>query len=474
MHRLFGYLFLVAIIFIPLFSAKDVNKKRVKHCCTERNTSYSCEFLELSCPSGYVIYKPDVYPSSLSCRNGHICHGVEIPYTDLRVDILNCHWKNKCLIDPSSIRRSFQFVLENKCSSRKWRNILVKDWKCVQKAAITDICSENKMHSINIQHRLNKPSGVVRSHERFPWDYDKDIFLIKNSLYAPKCTVTFNGFMLTHKDFSRIAIYVESLDIGDDYNSAYIQEEELMHDKTYTYDFADGPVNITFGLTLTDGEIKGGSGFIIYYKFLKVGETSSSVKELDDVIKTKQGIRATCIHNHQYFCPFRKMCDKKKSKLFVPSDDTNNFCTYLSIRKPGRPRHCLTRERYKACKVPKAPFKKRKWSMIINGNLTENAFTCKWMLKSKRQTWNVTFVSNSIDGQFDNLTVKHYHCGRPNPKHHTVLVPRTIPYTLDEGDVLTVEYSRLTNLLTEPYTWSPPHSDFKMIFERTRKRKREA
>ncbi|XP_021340669.1 uncharacterized protein LOC110441744 isoform X2 [Mizuhopecten yessoensis] len=351
---------------------------------------------------------------------------------------------------------------------------MVKDWKCVQKAVVSDICAGNKTHSINIEQRHNQPSGVVRSHERFPWEYGKDVFHIENNRYAPRCTVTFNGYLQTRRDFSRVAIYVASLDIGDDFNTAFIQDVELEQSMTYIHNFTTGPVNITFGFKFTDNSIKGGSGFVLYYKFLKVGETYSSLSDLEDVIKTKQGMHATCVHNHQYFCPFRKMCDRKKSKLFVPSNNSHNFCTYRSIKKPGKPKHCLKEEKHDACKVRKTAFKGRVWRMIINGNFTEKYFTCKWMFKCKRRkTWNITFVSDSIDRRFDNFTVKHFRCENPDLMTYTTLVPQTTPYTMDEGDVITVEYSRITDRRfdMEPDIWKPPNTDTEMIFERSRKRK---
>ncbi|XP_069103628.1 uncharacterized protein [Argopecten irradians] len=430
MRELFGYLILMVVI-----STYHINAKRVRQCCTSKDTSEYCEFLELSCPLGYVIYSPDVYPTSQSCKIGHYCHGVNIPYTNLRVDILNCHWKNKCQINPESINRSYPSPLRpENCSLGDWKNLMVKGWKCVLNASITDICADTKVHEIHISNHLNQTSGLIRSHEHFPWEYNKDVFLLGNNQYAQKCTVTFNGYMQQEKDFSRIAVYVHALDVADDYNSAHIKDVELVEKKTYVYNFTDGPVNITFGLDVTDQRMKGGAGFVIYYKY------------------------------HQYVCPIGKLCDSRKLKLFVPSDDPENVCTYVSIRKPGRPRKCRMQNKFETCK--KVLQKGRKQSMIIYGNSTEKFSTCKWMMKAKGRGWSATYVSNISGDRSESLTVKYYQC-KKSPTTESVLEPQITPYILSDGDIITVEYTR-NRVGEDSLTWSPENTEFKMIFKRSR------
>ncbi|XP_060084225.1 uncharacterized protein LOC132563483 [Ylistrum balloti] len=460
MLHLFYYLLLVALVKGPTC----LTAKTVKQCCTGKSPTNPCEFLELSCPSEHVIYKPDVYPTSTTCKNRHLCDGLVTLYPKLRIDIYNCYWKNKCLIDLSSVDKSSPLAeLGTDCPSAEWLNVVVKEWKCVSKNVISDICAGNKKQQIDILKLSDKPSGIIRSHEGFPWNYGKDIFHIENSLYTPMCTVTFNGNMESHTDFSRIAVFVDSLDIGDDFNTAYIQNEELQA-KTYVYDFKTPYVNISFGFTKTNYNIKGGKGFVLFYKFLRVDEAVSSIKDFQDIIETKQGTYATCVHRHKYFCPYRKACEKN-ARLFVPVNDPDDFCSYKSVKKLREPKSC-SKEKYNACKLRKTALKGRKWSMVISGNFTEKFFTCKWMFKPKgRTTWAITFEKNTFDRRFDNLTVRHSHCETSNV---TTLMPQKTPYAIKKRDIVTVEYSR--TITTDSDTWLPPITEFKMTFKRTRKR----
>ncbi|XP_052063849.1 uncharacterized protein LOC127703815 isoform X2 [Mytilus californianus] len=228
-----------------------------------------CKAINISCPQGSVIYKPNIEASSDECpasgenfqNSGSPCVGRP---GDLEADIADCFWKQSCLI-----QFPLQPIYTRKCINVA-QSIIVHDWICI-KAEQTSVYFKELICKSQYIGRHAK-SGVILSHQHIPWNYDRTMFddnLNKLQILKPEetCETT---IIVPTAGGSRVLVEINLFDI--DIQNDQLTINEIMVDKEdFHKEFPPNTqVNIKFS-SKTD-KSKSGKGFVICFRRLNEQE----------------------------------------------------------------------------------------------------------------------------------------------------------------------------------------------------------
>ncbi|XP_061184162.1 uncharacterized protein LOC133192207 [Saccostrea echinata] len=175
-----NYLSLVLLlVVIILIDAKE-------WCVDHRQNLSNCHEVHLSCKKGFVISEVDMYAGNNDCDHTSTCRGLP---PETQADVMSCYWKQNCSIKiPSQSIVFFTNTLTFTPYKQKGncfvmpKSFHVKKLSCTSATDVRDICYQNGMSTLRIQHK-GQSSGIIRSHSQTPWDYPEN---------QKNCSLTFS------------------------------------------------------------------------------------------------------------------------------------------------------------------------------------------------------------------------------------------------------------------------------------------
>ncbi|VDI01737.1 Hypothetical predicted protein [Mytilus galloprovincialis] len=298
-----------------------------------------CKSIDISCPLGYVIYKPNIDASSDECSaSGQFFQNTEPPCVgrpvDLYADIADCFWKQSCLI-----KFPLTPIYTQKCIN-KAQSIIVHDWICI-KAAQTRVYFKDlicKSQYIG----TNANSGVILSHQNIPWNYDRTMFednLNKSQIFKPEKTCA-TTITVPTSGGSRVLVEISLFDI-DMQNDQLTINEIMVEKEDFRKEFPPyTQVNIKF--SSKTGKSKSGKGFVICFRRLNKQENNAKSAcdgifefgkdpqlTFDEDIQLEQGTTAS--KEDSTTVPTTVISPKTK-----PTPNTDQQCTKCLKRKSPR------------------------------------------------------------------------------------------------------------------------------------------
>lgn len=219
--------------------------------CIEEPANITCPAVRIKCPSGSVIYTPQIVASGELCSNTDssacVLRGLPV---DLVVGISECFWHESCDI---KFPTNPIFDSTSMCEPKSLR---IAGWQCIKKQQGEQdilIC-DGKNNDIGTG---TKEYGVVLSHENIPWNYEFKMMSCYKIIHANS-----NELILATVDF---------FDVDND-NDRLMINNQVVDESGFT--FKNNAINITF--IYTQQKSKGGSGFVICYKKVKRGDQSNA------------------------------------------------------------------------------------------------------------------------------------------------------------------------------------------------------
>ncbi|XP_076107662.1 uncharacterized protein LOC143075947 [Mytilus galloprovincialis] len=259
------------VVFRYIFLA-DANSSSKSSCFPVPAQNDLCKSINISCPLGSVIYKPNIDASSDECpASGQLFLNTEPPCVgrpvDLYADIADCYWEQSCLIK-FPLTPIFTRTCVNKAQS-----IIVQDWVCIKAAQTNVYFKELICKSQFIGPNAN--SGVILSHQHIPWNYDRTMFdanLNKLQILKPEKTCETKIIVPTAGE-SRVLVEISLFDI-DMQNDQLTINEIKVEKEDFRKEFPPyTQVNIKFS-SKTD-KSKGGKGFVICFRRLNKQESNA-------------------------------------------------------------------------------------------------------------------------------------------------------------------------------------------------------
>ncbi|OWF54631.1 uncharacterized protein LOC110441794 [Mizuhopecten yessoensis] len=220
--------------------------------------------ISMSCPRGKVIYAPDVTVTS-SRYTG--CEGLS-PH--LLVQRNECYWRRNCTMEwrgPAFLT----MTSSARCFGRVADIFKSRGFKCEKEGNIINICDT----------RVAKlPTGIVRSHGKYPWHYPRVNKRCRQRIRIGR------GRQLT--------LQLDDVDIDDERDTFFLRHIRKGRKTTILFRGNDGnmsktlsggTVEITFS---TKRRSKAGSGFILHYE-----RTSKNRKKVRSGERNKRRSRGT-------------------------------------------------------------------------------------------------------------------------------------------------------------------------------------
>ncbi|KAL3881670.1 hypothetical protein ACJMK2_028080 [Sinanodonta woodiana] len=228
-------------------------------------------YIDLACPDGR-IFSVDVAAGRGTC--GRItCSGFS---PTLLHESLNCYWQSTCRIrfPTEIIVKTEDFV---NCLGKRPDVLRLESWRCLNTSnQIIDMSSPIQIIPI--------PSGVIRSHGNYPWDYDFSDFsggsLLLNGFRN-------NSLTLYLWPNTKLVLSTRKIEIDSyDYLTYFTKEHpegRLLSEGTLEFTAATERVTIQFLVSL---RTNGGAGFIICYSYV---QPMDSIGNACDFITTLHG-----------------------------------------------------------------------------------------------------------------------------------------------------------------------------------------
>ncbi|CAG2257607.1 unnamed protein product [Mytilus edulis] len=259
-----AFITVLSIVVFRYISQAEANSPSKSSCFPVPAQNDLCESINISCPLGSVIYKPNIDASSDECpASGHFFQNKESPCVgrpvDLITDVNDCYWKQSCLIQ-FPVTPIYTQICVNEAQS-----IIVHDWICIKAEQTSVYFKELICKSQFIGTNAN--SGVILSHRNIPWNYDRTMFEDK-----PEKTCETTITVPTSGE-SRVLVEISLLDI-DMQNDQLTINEIKVDKKDFRKEFPPyTQVNIKFSSN-TDNS-KGGKGFVICFRRLNKQENNA-------------------------------------------------------------------------------------------------------------------------------------------------------------------------------------------------------
>ncbi|XP_076092970.1 uncharacterized protein LOC143064203 [Mytilus galloprovincialis] len=299
-------------VFIILLTANAISSEQI---CIDKNIAVdTCkqQGVNISCPSGTVIYRPDIKAASEPCRNKNPSYKENT--VDLLVDTSDCYWKQRCKIRFPTTPLLKYFV--------EVESLYIHNWQCVNmtkspQTYIGQICDSEEDLGSNIKQ------GIIRSHYNIPWLYGKDSFTkyIDTTLIV-RCTKTIHLKLVADE---RFLVSVDMMNIDEDNDHFSINGVNVSN--SYHREFSAADRKIVFHFNSDPATTKGGSGFLICFKRLNDGERRTKTMSACD------GLISTANHTNQpvdMITTTHDFCLKKKriSKL-AEDHDPDEACKQM-------------------------------------------------------------------------------------------------------------------------------------------------
>ncbi|CAC5403734.1 unnamed protein product [Mytilus coruscus] len=299
--------------FIILFAAIAISSEQI---CIDKNTTVdTClqQGVNISCPSGSVIYRPDIKAASEPCNNKN--PSCKEKTVELIVDTSKCYWKQRCTI-------RFPTTPLLKCFTEV-ESLYIHNWQCVDMTNsphtyVGQICDSKKDLGSNIKQ------GIIRSHDNIPWLYGKDTFTdYLDTTLTARCTKTIH---LRPGADERFLVSVDLMNIDEDNDHFSINGVQVSN-TSYQREFSAADTKIVFSFTSDPATTKGGSGFLICFKRLNVGERGAkNMSACDGVISTANHANqpVDMIQTTHDFC-----LKKKRIHKLVKERDIDKACKQM-------------------------------------------------------------------------------------------------------------------------------------------------
>ncbi|XP_071097657.1 uncharacterized protein [Haliotis cracherodii] len=219
----------------------------VEECITPKR-----EQMNLTCPSGHVIYKPEIKvgvstDGRCSYRRGD-CIGMT--HTFLTQKYV-CYWKNSCEFAwktgvPITMSRAIR------CLSVPPKYVSFSGYSCIEEDKVVELCDRDSLV-------VNKTQGVVKSHSNYPWHYKVAKTSCRKMIRVPR-----DG---------KLRLRTQDIDLdpdtkGDNVKIYHIKGRRTLRKKlrgsnTLDETFSGGCVEIVFRAS---PQSKSGRGFVLQFE----------------------------------------------------------------------------------------------------------------------------------------------------------------------------------------------------------------
>ncbi|XP_067662056.1 uncharacterized protein [Haliotis asinina] len=233
---------------VPIFP--DTNFKvygSVEECITPKR-----EQMDLTCPSGHVIYKPEMkvgvsMDGRCSYRSGD-CLGMT--HTFLTQKYV-CYWKNSCeFVWKTGVPITMSRAL--RCLSLPPKYVSFSGYSCIEEDKVVELCDKDSI-------LFNKTQGVIKSHVNYPWHYKVAKTSCRKRIRVPR-----NG---------KLRLRTQDIDLDPDTKGDNLKIYHIKGHKTLRKTlrgsskldetFAGGCVEIVFRVT---PQSKSGRGFVLHFE----------------------------------------------------------------------------------------------------------------------------------------------------------------------------------------------------------------
>ncbi|XP_046583436.1 uncharacterized protein LOC124290683 [Haliotis rubra] len=219
----------------------------VEECITPKR-----EQMNLTCPPGHVIYKPEMKvgvstDGRCSYRPGD-CLGMT--HTFLTQKYV-CYWKNSCeFVWRTGVPITMSRAL--RCLSLPPKYVSFSGYSCIEEDKVVELCDKDSV-------LFNKTQGVIKSHANYPWHYNVAKTSCRKRIRVPR-----NG---------KLRLRTQDIDLDPDTKGDNIKIYHIKGHKTLRKTlrgsskmdetFAGGCVEIAFRVA---PQSKSGRGFVLQFE----------------------------------------------------------------------------------------------------------------------------------------------------------------------------------------------------------------